>query len=211
MSLNKELILFGAGGHAKSCIDVIEQANIYKVKGLVGLPTERGRLFFDYAVIASDDEIGSLSEKFSNAFISVGQIGSPDLRAGLYKKVRAFNFFLPVIISPHAIVSKYATIGAGTIIMHGAVVNAGAVIGENCIINTHSIVEHDAVVGDHCHVSTRSTLNGAVNVGAGSFIGSGAVVREGLVIPVRSFIKMGSIVIKTPDSEINIGSKPNYG
>lgn len=211
MSSNRDLILFGAGGHAKACIDVVEQANFYKIMGLVGLPSERGQCFFEYVVIADDSEMGSLSQKFSNALISIGQIESPDLRARLYKQACSFNFYFPVIISPHAVVSKYATIGAGTIIMHGAVVNAGAIIGENCIINTHGIVEHDVLVGDHCHVSTRSTLNGGVNVGAGSFIGSGAVVREGIVIPERSFIKMGSAVIKTPDGVIDTRPKPSHG
>ena len=31
------LILIGAGGHARSCIDVIEQQGQYQIAGLVGL------------------------------------------------------------------------------------------------------------------------------------------------------------------------------
>lgn len=210
MSIKKEIILFGSGGHAKSCIDVIEQGAIYQVMGLVGLPSERGQSLLGHSVIAGDNDIGLLSQRYSNALISVGQISSPDLRENLYKRACSFNFCFPVIISPHATVSKYATLGPGTIVMHGAVVNAGAVIGANCIINTHSIVEHDAVVGDHCHVSTSATINGGVNVGAGSFIGSGSVIREGIIISDRSFIKMGSIVIKTPDGNVEKRTKLNY-
>lgn len=204
MYINNEIILIGAGGHAKACIDVIEKNNFYKIMGLVGLPAERGQCFFEYAVIADDSEMGLLSQKFSNALISIGQIKNPDLRERLYKQARSFNFNFPVVVSPNAVVSKYAMIGAGTIIMHGAVVNAGAIIGENCIINTNSIVEHDVLVGDHCHISTQSTLNGGVNVGAGSFVGSAAVIREGIVIPERSFIKMGSVVTKNPFDLIKI-------
>ena len=31
----KSLILFGSGGHCKSCIDVIESSDEYKIKGIV--------------------------------------------------------------------------------------------------------------------------------------------------------------------------------
>jgi hypothetical protein len=39
---NPGLLLIGAGGHAKSCIDVIEQENKFKIIGLVGSPNEVG-------------------------------------------------------------------------------------------------------------------------------------------------------------------------
>ena len=203
MSNSKKIILFGAGGHAKSCIDVIEQGGYFKIMGLVGLQSELGQHYLGHSVIADDTDTESLSTKYTNALVSVGQMSSADVRERIFRHACLFNFSFPVIISPHASVSRHALIGQGTIIMHGAVVNAGAVIGENCIVNTQCIVEHDAVVGDHCHLSTRATLNGGVRVGAGSFVGSGAVIREGVYISDRSFIKMGSILTKSANMEIN--------
>ena len=41
MKKNK-LVLIGAGGHARSCIDVIEQEGKYEICGLVGLSQEVG-------------------------------------------------------------------------------------------------------------------------------------------------------------------------
>jgi hypothetical protein len=35
------ILLVGAGGHARACLDVIEQEGRFVVKGLVGLPKER--------------------------------------------------------------------------------------------------------------------------------------------------------------------------
>ncbi len=194
--LNNDLILLGAGGHAKSCVDVVELENIYKIIGLVGLPSEVGQVYLGYAVIADDAEMSRLASLHPNALVSVGQISSPDLRIRLFNSARAAGFRFPEVVSPRAQVSRHASIGAGSIVMHGAVVNAGAVIGENCIVNTHAIVEHDAVIGDHCHISTGATVNGGVRVGAGSFLGSGAIIREGLAIPAGSFIKMGSLVVR---------------
>jgi len=31
----KKIILLGGGGHCKSCIDVIENENIYKIAGII--------------------------------------------------------------------------------------------------------------------------------------------------------------------------------
>ena len=36
----KEIIIIGAGGHAKSCIDVIEQEGKYDIVGLIGVENE---------------------------------------------------------------------------------------------------------------------------------------------------------------------------
>ena len=56
--MNKEnIILIGAGGHALSCIDVIEQENKYNIHGLVGLKDEVGKKISGYEVIATQDEL----------------------------------------------------------------------------------------------------------------------------------------------------------
>ena len=57
------LILLGAGGHARACIDAVEQEGIYKIEGLIGLPQEVGSKHFGYEVIATDAEIDDYIEK----------------------------------------------------------------------------------------------------------------------------------------------------
>ncbi len=193
-----DLLLIGAGGHAKSCVDVIERAGVYRIAGVVGLPSEVGQLCLGYPIFATDTELLHLATLYQNALICVGQIESPNARIRLFDLARAAGFAMPSIVSPLATVSRHAVIGEGTIVMHGAVVNAGAVVGGNCIVNTQALIEHDVSVGDHCHVSTKATLNGGVSVGGGSFVGSGAIVREGLSLPERSFIKMGARVTRWP-------------
>lgn len=193
--MNKpSLILIGAGSHARACIDVIEQHGQYQIAGLVGMPEELHSEHFDYAVFATDNELTTLVKVYQYAVIAVGQIQTPDHRIRLYQLATKLGFQLPVIIAPNSHVSRYATIGAGTLVMHGAIVNAGARVGCNCIINTRALVEHDATVADHCHISTGAILNGGVRVGAGSFVGSGSVVKEGVTIGQRSVVGMGLAV-----------------
>ncbi len=191
------ILLIGAGGHARSCIDVIEQQGRFAIHGLVGTTGEVGRDVLGYPVLGDDAALGRLLADCPAALIAVGQIESPEVRIGLYRKVRDLGFQLPAIVSPTACVSRHAELGPGTIVMHGAVVNAGARIGENCIVNSQSLVEHDARVGPHCHLATRSVVNGGCSIGEGSFLGSASVLREGLTVGERCIIGMGVIVRKS--------------
>jgi sugar O-acyltransferase (sialic acid O-acetyltransferase NeuD family) len=186
-----ELIIIGAGGHARSCIDTIEQEGKYQIGGLVGLSQEVGSSQFGYEVLATDSELDELAKQFQYAFVALGQIHSPKPRIRLYEKLIAAGFVVPSIIASSAYVSPHAKIGAGTIVMHGAILNAGVVVGKNCIINTRALLEHDSQVSDHCHISTGAILNGNTSVGTGSFIGSAAVIKEGVSVGAGSLVGMG--------------------
>lgn len=185
------LILIGAGGHARACIDIIEQLDQFRIAGMVGKSEEMHTQLLGYSVIATDSDLPKLANDFQYAFISVGQILSPDNRIRLYQRAIELGFKFPVFIAHTAQVSRHATIGNGTIVMHGAIVNAGAKIGVNCIINSHALVEHDAIVEDHCHISTGAILNGDVKIGAGSFVGSGSIIKEGVSLGSGCMIGMG--------------------
>lgn len=186
-----KIILIGAGGHTHACIDVIEQHGGYKIAGLVGMPEEMDTRHLGYPVIATDNDLPELANAYQYVLITVGQIHTPDHRIRLYQQVTALGFKLPAIIASSAHVSRHATIGAGTIVMHGAIVNAGAKVGSNSIINTRALLEHDGTVGDHCHISTGTILNGDVHIGAGSFVGSGCVIKEGVTLGKRCIVGMG--------------------
>jgi sugar O-acyltransferase (sialic acid O-acetyltransferase NeuD family) len=194
--MSKGLILIGAGGHSRSCIDTIEREGSFKIAGLVGVNDDLGKNLFGHKVLATDSGMRPLAERYIYALLGMGQIDSPAHRIRLYELALEAGFLFPIIISPTAYVSPHAVIGAGTIVMHGAIINAGAIVGKNCIINSNALVEHDSQVSDHCHISTGAILNGNTSIGAGSFIGSGAVLKEGISIGAGSLVGMGVMVRK---------------
>ena len=51
----KDIVLIGAGGHAASCIDVIESEGRFRIAGLVGVKSELHLRLCGYEVIATDD------------------------------------------------------------------------------------------------------------------------------------------------------------
>lgn len=190
--MNKpNLLLVGAGGHAHACIEALESQQKYQLIGLVGTCAEIGSTHFGYSVLGNDDDLPRLAKDCEYALIAVGHIKTSEIRRNLYANLLKMGFKLPVVIASTAYVSLLASVGAGSVVMHGAVVNAGAQIGDNCIINTRAVVEHDVIVGAHCHISTGAILNGHVRIGDGSFVGSSSTVREGTSIGQDVVVGMG--------------------
>ncbi|MCW3482239.1 acetyltransferase [Neisseriaceae bacterium JH1-16] len=197
------IMLIGAGGHARSCIDVIEHQGQFQIGGLIDQVLPAGHLVLGYPIIGSDSQLPQALVMTKHVLIAVGQIRTPAIRQRLYQSLKELGADFPVITSPSAIVSRHANVGEGTLVGHQAIINACAVIGANCIMNSRSLIEHDTRVGDHCHISTGAILNGGVEVEEGCFIGSGAIVREGIHIGAHSFIGAGSLVTRDcPPSSI---------
>lgn len=197
------IILIGAGGHCRSCIEVIESQNRYQIVGVVGSASEQNTSICGYAVIGADDDLPMLVKLYPRALVAVGQIKSAAQRQRIFRELRKMKFETPTIFASSAIVSRHSNVGDGTIVMHRAILNAGATVGENCIINSCALIEHDAAIGDHCHISTGVIINGGARIGSGSFVGSGTVVLEGVCVGENSLVGAQALVVK----DLPAGSK----
>jgi len=190
----KEIILIGGGGHCKSVIDVIEEGGSFKIAGIVDVPELLGTDVLGYPIIGNDSDIENLSNKYTHALITVGQISSPEIRIRLFNLVKRAGFICPTIISSRAYISEHSIIGDGTVVMHDVLINAGVFIGNNCIINSKALIEHDSKIFDHCHISTNALVNGGVTIKSGCFLGSGSITNNLITIEENSFIKAGAVI-----------------
>jgi len=193
--VNKPLILVGGGGHCKSVIEVAESAG-YQILGVLDMPEDIGKEILSTKVIGTDDDIPSYVDK-AEFVITVGFIKNPAIRIKLYNRVKEAGGKLATIIASTAYVSKYASLGEGTVVMHHAFVNAGAKIGNNVILNTFTNIEHDAVIGNQCHISTGTMVNGDCKIGNNCFIGSQSVLANGITIGDDIVVGAGSLVRKS--------------
>jgi sugar O-acyltransferase (sialic acid O-acetyltransferase NeuD family) len=182
---------------------VIESHNDYDIAGIVLPDASNTEPVLGYPVVGIDEELEKLVSKTPAALVAVGQIRSPDIRIRIFTELKKLNAELPVIIASTAYCSRHASVGNGTIVMHGALLNAAADIGENCIINSQALVEHDVHIEPHCHIATGARINGGVQIGMGSFVGSGAIIREGVRIGPRTVIGAGQVVMRdVPESTV---------
>ena len=147
-------------------------------------------------MLGTDSDFEKLVDDKTPVFIGVGQLTSSAARKAIYDRARNRGAIFPVVQSPHVYVSPMATLGLGSIVMHGAIVNTGAQVGKQCIINSRALIEHGAILGDFCHVSTGALINGGASIGEGSFIGSGAIVRESVRIGDDVVVGAGVRVMK---------------
>jgi sugar O-acyltransferase (sialic acid O-acetyltransferase NeuD family) len=194
--MKANLILIGGGGHAKSCIDVIEQQGRFSIKGILDPAQPIGTRILNYEVIGTDENI---SDWLSNNYwfaVTVGQVKNAVPRKRIFDVLKGYNANIATVISPLAYVSPHARIGTGTFVMHGAKVNAAAQVGNNCIINTNANIEHDVIIGNHSHVSTGAMVNGGCRIGDNVFVGSGVVVKHGIIINDDVIIGSGAAVYK---------------
>jgi sugar O-acyltransferase (sialic acid O-acetyltransferase NeuD family) len=191
--LKEDIVLIGGGGHAKACIDVVQSTNLYNIIGYVDEEPKLD-IKFNISYLGTDDILDKYIS-YCSFLIGIGQIKNPQPRFGMFEKLRKKGAKFPAIVSPTAYVSKYAEIGAGTIIMHDAILQANVKVGNNCIINDRALLEHDVIVGNNCHISTSATLNGGVEIGANTFIGSGSIIKNGVHICENVVVGMGSIIL----------------
>lgn len=191
----KPLILVGGGGHCKSVIEAAESAG-YQILGVLDMPEEVGKQILSTKVIGTDDDIPTYVDK-TVFVITVGFIKNPAVRIKLYNRIKEAGGKLATVIASTAHVSKYATLGEGTVVLHHAFVNAAAKVGNNVILNNFVNIEHDAVIGDQCHISTGAMVNGECKVGERCFIGSQSVLANCITVGDDIIVGAGSFVRKS--------------
>lgn len=186
------MILYGASGHAKVIIDILE-TNGQKIDFIVDDNPALTELL-GYEVRRNTGE-------YDEAIIS---IGSCEIRKKVVESLKVGKYATSV--HPSAVVSPRATIDEGTVVMQGAILQSCAKIGKHCIVNTGASVDHDCEIGDFVHVAPHATVLGGVKVGEGSWIGAGAVVKQYITVGKNCMIGAGAVVLHdVPDGATVVG------
>jgi UDP-perosamine 4-acetyltransferase len=201
--LATDLLVIGAGGHAKVVIDVARAAGFRPVAALD--PGATGSTCNGVPVVGGDDRAEELlAGGLSRCAVA---IGDNRVRLRIGERLGRLGFARPALVHPSAIVSPSATLGDGTVVMPLAVINAAATIGELAIVNTAAVVEHDCSLGDGCHVAPGTRLGGCVAIGCGAMIGIGSAVRPEARVGDLAVVGAGSTVIADiPDGCVATGT-----
>ncbi len=194
--MKKKIILVGGGGHANSCVELIEKEKKYSIYGIVDLKKPTSKILRNYKYLGNVKKLEELRKIIDYLVISIGFINDYRIREKIFAKIKKLKFKIPNIISPSSLVSKNSYLGSGTMIFQNVIVNSNVSIGENCIINNKVLLEHDVKIGNNVHVSTGTIINGSSSVGSNTFVGSGSIISNNIKIGKNCFIKIGSIVTK---------------
>lgn len=173
--LRRNLLILGAGGHGKVVLDVAESMKCYETSHFLDDGKEVGDEVLGREVVGKISECHLHSNNYTDAIVA---LGNNEVRIELTKKLKVLGYHIPILIHPSSVVSQYANIKEGTVIMPQSVVNADSMIGMACIINTGVVVEHDCMVGDGAHIAYRAILGGGAKVGCKVLVDIGEVVRR---------------------------------
>ena len=188
------MVLYGASGHCRVVIDIIEA---------LGLPI--GFIVDDDPMINSllGYEVHRDIGVYDDCIITIGQNW---VRKRIAQRIQVNEYI--TAIHPSAVISPRAEIGKGTVVMQGAIIQSCAQIGDHCIVNTGATIGHDVIMGDYVHVASHATVTGGVTIGEGTWIGAGAVIRQGVHIGAWTMIGAGSVVVDDiPDGVVAFGNK----
>lgn len=204
--MTRDIIVIGAGGHAKVLVAALERAG-HHVKGLTDSDVSlHGRSVLGRPVLGGDEVILSQGGTQLLLVNGIGSVGRGDLRARVQLDLASRGFHFLTLVDPWALVGPDVELGEGTQVLAGAVVQPGCRIGTGAIINSRATVDHDCVIGDFAHVAPGANLSGNVRVGARALVGTGAAVRQGISIGEGTVIGTGAAVVcDLPDGIVVIG------
>jgi len=198
-----DLLIVGAGGHAKVVIEAAQAQNqaIQIVLTDQDPAKEGNKILGTLAVqlLKSWDEFPS---RYHCA------IGNNQVREQLSIEAQKQGRQPFTITHPNASISPSATLGCGSFVAANAVVAAEAQFYDGCIINHGAVVDHDCQIGAYTHVAPNSVLGGAVSVGSRVLIGSGAVILPGVTIGNDAVVGAGAVVTRDIGSRCCVVGTP---
>lgn len=205
----KEIVIIGAGGHAKVIIDIILQRkkilnDNLLIKGILddSFNENEKKDLFGISIIG---KINKILELPSNIYYIIA-IGNNSIRKKISENYSNKKFM--TLIHPRSIIGEKVTIGTGTVIMAGTIINSYTKIGKHCIINTGSVIEHDSLIENYVHISPNAILCGGVIIGEETWVGAGAIIIQGKKVEKKVIIGAGTIIINNIEEYCKVVGNP---
>lgn len=173
-------------------IELCEVAG-FNIKGIID--NELTGVYYGYPVIGTDNDAFSLNEQFPNCQIVIVP-DSPQLRKKLVALYRSVGFSFATVVHPAASISRFATIGEGSIVQQGVNVSANTKIGNFCKLNMGCNVMHDNVIGDYTTIAPNAVLLGYVSVGELGYIGANSTILPKIIVGELCTVGAGAVVTK---------------
>jgi UDP-perosamine 4-acetyltransferase len=189
----RRVLLIGAGGHARVCLEALRDMGDLEVIGAVSADGT-GVAGLGVPVLGMESDVYNITESELYITLCVA-IGDNATRSAVTRRLTESGQNITQAISRFAMISSTASCGDGVQLLPGAVVNAATELGAGTIVNTNASIDHDCQVGEFVHVAPGVAIGGGVTIGDLAFIGLGARVLPGLTIGAGAIVGAGAVVI----------------
>lgn len=187
------LVIIGAGGQSRVCLDILDSMNIHP--GLILGDTGSPKNIYGVPVEVGYERIKKLTHQgFTQVLIA---IGDSNLRQTRAEQCTSERLGLFSAISPNASISRSASVGDGSVVSHGARIGPSVEIGPLLILGTYAVVGHDSKIGTAVHIAGQTILGGSCEIGDRVLIGMGSVVLPKIHIDSDIIVGAGSVVSRS--------------
>lgn len=183
--------ILGASGHGKVIAEIAELNGFTEIHFYDDRWPELARIEH-WPVSGNSDTLIKRVHNYENIVVAIGHNVT---RMNKYRTLFEQGASCLPLVHPSAVVSRYAKLGYGTVVMAGAVVNPFSSIGKGCIINTAATVDHECVIADGVHVSPGAHLAGSVEVAEATWLGIGCHIKQLIKIGSNAVVAAGATVI----------------
>lgn len=196
----KDIVIVGAGGHAKEIAYLIECINskesTWNILGVIDKDSRNiGKYCWKYPIIGDD----SFFEKVKESISVVVAIGQPTIMKSIYTRLqREFpNIEFPNLVHPLVLPGmKGVKLGIGNVICEGNIFTTDIEIGSFNCLNRGNNVSHDVKIGNFVIVNPGVNISGGVVIESECLIGTGATILQYLKIGKGAVVGAGAVVTK---------------
>lgn len=199
-----EIILFGAGGHAKVVLESLLFASPSANVVIVDDAAKPVKALLGHPVLAGRREI----ERLGKQARVIPAIGNNVARAAVTEWLIDLGAEPISVIDRRAAVSRSASIGRGAFVAPGVVINAQSQIEDAVIVNTGASIDHDCAIGIAAHIAPGVRLCGGVSVGPRALVGVGTSIIPGIRVGADAVIGAGSVVIRDVADGARVAGNP---
>lgn len=188
----EDILIVGAGGHAKVVLDAIDSVggDAGRVVVTDADPTKVGVSIAGRTVVAWPDQ-ATLVEKAVHV-----AIGSVEARGRTQQMLTIAGSRAVSLMHPRSVIAPTAVIGDGSFIAALAVIGPDVKVEEGVLVNHGAVVDHDCVVGAFSHIAPNATLGGGVAIGDFVLVGAGATILPGVKIGDGAIIAAGATIVR---------------
>lgn len=172
------IVVYGAGGHGKAVVELIQALGDYRIEGFIDDGLSPGEEVMGLPVLGGAEVLGKYRARgIGQAANAVGGIGDIRSRVQVAKRLRAVGYSLPTLVHPTAFVEASAQLATGVQVFPLAYVGSQAQLANGVIVNTAAVVSHDCRLDQHANIAPGSLLAGAVEVGEFTLVGMGVTIN----------------------------------
>jgi sugar O-acyltransferase (sialic acid O-acetyltransferase NeuD family) len=203
-SMKEGVIIYGAGGHAKSVMEIVRQENRYFIVGIIDDDISlMGKMILEIPVLGARDILGDLKRSgVRTAFNGVGGILDIKIRKRIFDLFNETGYKCPRLIHNRATIESSAIIEEGVQVFANAYIGAEAKLHPYCMVNTNAVISHDCEVGEYSHIAPGALLAGHVQIGERTLVGMGVTTTIGVKIGSGARIGNGAIILADIPDEI---------